>query len=169
MTFGEYVASDLCLDNSQVRVLSGCPELGPQWNGSRPLCAAAVTSEHLAAAQRNIERYFLAAAPVDDFTDLLVLLSLIFDWPPKNIQFVRKNVTKARPLLSQIPFDVRRLIDDKFLLDRKLYEWVTDRFRRQARHLGSPFALKRAAFERLSARSARWTHRLGDLVAGILN
>jgi hypothetical protein len=157
MAFADYVASDLCLDNLQVRVLSGCQELEPQWNGSRPLRVTPATPEHLTAAKRNIERHFLAAAPLDDFTDLLVLLSLTFDWPLNKIQFTRKNVTKARPPLSQIPHDVRRLIDDKFHLDRQLYQWVTDRFRRQVRHLGSAFALERAAFDRLSARRAWWT------------
>jgi hypothetical protein len=160
MTFGDYVASDLCLDNSQVRALSGCGELDPPWNGSRPLRAAAVTPQHLAAAKRNIERHFLAAAPLDDFTDLLVLLSLTFDWPLRKIQFTRRNVTKARPSLSQIPFDVRRLIEDKVQLDRQLYHWVTHRFRHQVRQLGSAFALERAAFDRLSARRAWWTRAM---------
>ena len=42
-------------------------------------------AEHLEAAKRNIERHFLAAAPLECFTDLLVLLRLIFDWLLKAI------------------------------------------------------------------------------------
>jgi hypothetical protein len=156
MTFRDYVASDLCVDNSQVRALSGCQELGPQWDGSRPLCAAPVKPEHLEAAKRNIERHFLAAAPLDRFTDLVVLLRLTFDWPTKMIRFTRKNVTKTRPPLSQIPVDVRRLIDDKFSLDRRLHEWVTDRFRRQVNDMGDAFSIERDAFDRMNACPAWW-------------
>ncbi len=160
MTFGDYVASDLCLDNSQVRALSGCEELGPQWDGSRPLRAAPVRPEHLAIAKRNVERHFLAAAPLDCFTDLVVLLRLTFDWPLMKMRFTRKNVTKTRLPLSQIPVDIRRSIDDKFHLDRQLYEWVTDRFHRQVRNLGRPFSVERDAFDRMSARRTWWTREV---------
>src|SRR5262245_8525062 len=157
MTFCEYVASDLCLDNSQVRALSGCTELGPHWDGRRPLRAASVKPEHLEAAKRNIERHFLAAAPLECFTDLLVLLRLIYDWPLKGIRFTRRNVTKTRPPLLQIPIEVRLMISEKFRLDRELHEWVTARFRAQLRELGSAFAFDREAFDRMNARRTWWT------------
>jgi Galactose-3-O-sulfotransferase len=156
MTFRDYVASDLCLDNSQVRALSGCTELGPQWDGSRPLRAAPVGPEHLEAAKRNIERHFLAAAPLECFTDLLVLLRLIFDWPLKAIKFTRRNVTKTRPPLLQIPIEVRLMISEKFRLDRELYDWVTARFRSQLQDLGGAFLHEREAFDRMNVRRSWW-------------
>jgi Sulfotransferase family len=90
MSFRDYVASDLCLDNSQVRALSGYPELGPQWDGNRPLISASVKPEHLQAAKRNIEQHFLAAAPLDDFIGMLLYLRMTFNWPLQAIRFTRK-------------------------------------------------------------------------------
>lgn len=156
MTLGEFAASDVCLDNVQVRALSGCPELEPQWDGTRPLVAAPVRREHLEAAKRNIEAHFLSAAPLDRFVDLLVLLRSTFDWPLKKLQFSYKNVTPNRPPLSQIPAAVRRAIDAKCGFDRQLYEWVGDRFQRQVRDLGSAFAIEREAFERMNAPRSWW-------------
>ena len=164
MTFRDYVASDLCLDNSQVRALSGCTELGPQWDGSRPLRAAPVGPEHLEVAKRNIERHFLAAAPLECFTDLLVLLRLIFDWPLKAIKFTRRNVTKTRPPLLQIPIEVRLMISEKFRLDRELYDWVTARFRSQLQDLGGAFLYEREAFDRMNVRRSWW---MRDMEAAI--
>ena len=156
MTLGEFAASDLCLDNVQVRALSGCPELEPQWDGRRPLLAAPVRREHLETAKRNIEEHFLSAAPLDRFADLLLLLRSTFGWPLRKVRFALKNVTPNRPPLSWIPADVRRAIDDKCAFDRQLHEWAADRFRRQVRALDGAFAIERETFERPNGRHSWW-------------
>jgi hypothetical protein len=156
MTLDEFVGSDVCLDNVQVRALSGCSELEPRWDGTRPLVAAPVGREHLEAAKANIEAHFLSAAPLDRFADLLVLLRSTFGWPLKKLQFTRRNVTPNRPPLSQIPAAVRRAIEDKCGFDRQLYEWVADRFQRKVRDLGSAFATEREAFDRINAPRSWW-------------
>jgi hypothetical protein len=156
MTLGEFVASDLCLDNSQVRVLSGCPDLEPPWDGQRPLICPPAKPEHLEAAKRNIEAHFLWAAPLDRIADLVVLLRLTFGWPLRKISFTPKNVTAERPQLSQLSADVRRAIDAKVHLDRQLYEWVADRFDRQVHDLGRTFSIERDAFEKMNASRSWW-------------
>jgi len=65
----------------QVRVLSGCPELdAPLGLTGESLDIIPVEDRHLALAKENIERLFLAMAPLEAFVELVMLLKHVYGW-----------------------------------------------------------------------------------------
>ena len=78
----------------------------------------------------------------------------------KAIRSTRRNVTKTRPPLLQVPIEVRLMISEKFRLDHELYEWVTARFRSQLQDLGGAFLNEREAFDRMNVRRTWWTRNM---------
>jgi len=135
----------------QVRMLSGAPELDAMRTEARePIALTPVEDRHLEMAKRNIEELFVAAAPLDDFTALVLLLRRIYGWNWAKVLFEEINTTKARPTLAQVPEATRRRIEELNPYDRKLYEWVALRFRAQIDALGPSFRREMRLFEALN-------------------
>lgn len=136
ISFEEFVESrrDINLHDYQVRLLSGAPELdapAPLSPSDEVLPSAAVEKRHLEQAKRNIEEHFLAAAPVDQLTDLGLMLRIIYGWPMRHLFNEYKNRTKARPRQKEIAPQLLRIIEDCNRHDIELCEWATERFARQ--------------------------------------
>ncbi len=134
LTLEEYVEShgDIIFNDYQVRVVSGSSDLdavaGPR---GAVVAGAPVQTHHLELAKRNIEDNFLAIAPLEQLTELALLLRRVYGWPMRRLQTEYKNPTKERPRAPDIPPRLLRIIENCNTHDLELYEWVCKRFAEQ--------------------------------------
>ena len=134
MTLDQYLDSRISLDpfDHQVRMLCGSEDLDePYGIDGRPIHAVPVEARHLQMAKRNIEENFLTAAPLEEFTSLVVLLRRIYGWSLRHCLFEAQNVTRRRPKAADLSETTRRRVEDFNRNDMALYEWVKARFAAQ--------------------------------------
>jgi hypothetical protein len=134
LTFDDYVESraDINLCNYQVRVVSGAAELdAPGEAPGEVVIAAPVERRHLELAKRNIEERFLTAAPLEQVTELALLVRRIYGWPMRRLQTEYKNPTKERPPSIDVSPRLIKIIEECNAYDMELYEWVGKRFAEQ--------------------------------------
>jgi Sulfotransferase family len=134
LTFEEYIEgrSDVQLYDYQVRVLCGSADLDadiPGHQQQKPNIN--VQRHHLDQAKKNIEELFLAAAPIEQLTELGLLIKQIYDWPMRRLQTEYKNWTKTRPRSNNVSAHLIRIIEERNSYDLELYEWVCRRFAEQ--------------------------------------
>lgn len=67
------------------------------------------------------------------FNESLLLLKNKFNWT--NIEYVKKNVTKSRPRLSEVPTAITKKIEKNNELDIELFKYVKSNFIRQLKDL----------------------------------
>jgi hypothetical protein len=136
LSFEEYVERrcDINLNDYQVRVVSGCSGLDAEISKPGELISGApVERSHLNQAKRNIDEQFLSIAPVEQMTELGLLIRRIYGWPMRRLQNEYKNPTKDRPRLREIPPRLIKIIEECNSHDIELYEWVSKRFAGQRR------------------------------------
>lgn len=154
MTLDEYLDSGVGIESYdfQVRLLSGCPELDvPRHPTGGRIHAPPVERRHLELAKRNIEQHFIAAAPLESFTSLLMVLRALYGWKMWQILFVRRNVgADDSPRTEPISAASRRRLEETNRYDTELYDWVKDRFAEQARALGPDLSRDLRLFEILN-------------------
>ncbi len=158
MTFEQYLDSGLGIDafDHQVRMLSGCPELDAPWDpAGRPISAPPVERSHLEMAKRNIEKHFIAAAPLEEFDALVLLLRRLCGWSFHRIFYVVHNETQGRPKLAECSPAIRRRLEEANRHDIELYQWVKVRFAAQIRALGPEFSQERHYFGIIN-RASQW-------------
>jgi hypothetical protein len=149
MTLEQYLDHRIGLNSCdlQVRMLSGCKELDGPWGmDGKPVAAAPVEGHHLDVAKRNVEEYFLTAAPYEEFATLVVLLKRLYGWKLRRCLFERQNVTPNRPRVADLQAATRRRIEDCNRHDMALYEWTKARFADQVRTLEPQIFLDRLLF-----------------------
>jgi hypothetical protein len=150
MTFEQYMDSRIGLDpfDHQVRMLSGCEELDGPWGvDGKPVSAAPVEARHLEMAKQNIEKHFITAAPLEEFSTLVVLLKSLYGWNLRNCLYERQNITARRPHVDEMPQATRRRVEDYNRYDMELYEWTKARFANQVRALDPQISRDRYLFE----------------------
>jgi Sulfotransferase family len=150
MTLEQYLDSRIGLDpfDHQVRMLSGCEELDGPWGiDGKPVPAALVEKRHLEMAKQNIEKYFITAAPLEEFLTLVVLLKRLYGWNLRNCLYEPQNVTARRPQVKEVPEATRRRIEDYNRYDMELYEWTKARFADQVRALEPRISRDRYLFD----------------------
>lgn len=161
--FEDYVESrrDVHLYDYQVRVVSGRPDLDVEAPArGAQISGAPVERRHLDEAKRNIDEHFLAAAPLEQATELALLVRRIYGWPMRRLQTEYKNPTMERPRLRDIPQHLIRIIEECNPHDLELHEWV-----------GKRFAAQRQLFEPELSRDRRIfgsVNRVLNAVGGIL-
>jgi hypothetical protein len=158
MTLEQYLDSGIGLDpfDQQVRMLSGCPQLdAPLDPDGQPISAPAVERRHLEMAKRNIEDHFITAAPLEEFTSLLLFLRRLYGWNLRDILYKVRNVTPGRPRLDMVAMATRRRLEDYNRYDIELYEWVKARFAKQIRDLEPGFSRDRRRFEIMNSAAQR--------------
>jgi hypothetical protein len=150
VTFEEYVENrcDIHLRDYQVRAVSGCPDLDTDAvePGEMISHAAPVERRHLEVAKRNVDEHFLAIAPVEQMTDLGLLIRRIYGWPMRRLHNEYKNATKDRPSLADIPPRLIQIIEDCNSHDMELYEWISRRFAEQKRRFDRELSLDRRVY-----------------------
>jgi hypothetical protein len=136
IAFEDYIESDgdIIFDNYQVRVISGSPDLdAPAGAPGALIQGAPVEARHLEMAKRNVENNFLSIAPLEQITDMALLLRRIYGWPMRRLQTEYKNPTAERPRAPNLPPRLLRIIEERNAHDVELYEWVCRRFAEQKR------------------------------------
>jgi hypothetical protein len=137
LSFEQYVESrsDIHLNNYQVRVLSGSPELDNDIDlrgGPRELIfGPAVERRHLEQAKRNIEEHFFLAAPIERLMESALMLRIMYGWPMRRLQNERKNENQNRLRSSDLSLRLIKIIEDCNVYDAKLYQWIKHRFAAQ--------------------------------------
>ena len=134
IAFEDYVESggDIIFDNYQVRMISGSLALdAPAGAPGALVQGAPVEALHLEMAKRNVENNFLAIAPLEQITDMALLLRRIYGWPMRRLQTEYKNPTAERPRAPNLPPRLLRIIEERNAHDIALYEWVCRRFAAQ--------------------------------------
>jgi Galactose-3-O-sulfotransferase len=150
MTLEEYLDSRVGLDpfDHQVRMLSGCEELDGPWGvDGKPVPAAPVEARHLEMAKQNIEKHFITAAPLEEFSTLVVLLKRLYGWNLRNCLYELQNVTARRPQVDDVPKATRQRIEDYNRYDMELYEWTKTRFANQISALDPQISRDRYLFD----------------------
>jgi hypothetical protein len=113
-------------------VVSGAAELdAPGEAPGEVVIAAPVERRHLELAKRNIEERFLTAAPLEQVTELALLVRRIYGWPMRRLQTEYKNPTKERPPSIDVSPRLIKIIEECNAYDMELYEWVGKRFAEQ--------------------------------------
>ena len=149
MTLDQYMDSGLGLDpfDHQVRMLSGSKELdAPYGRNGNPVPGVPVEDRHLHLAKQNIETHFLTAAPLEEFTTLLVLLRRLYGWSLGKCLFESQRVTERRPRVADLSAAARRHIEGCNRHDMALYEWTKERFADQIRALEPQISRDRRLF-----------------------
>ena len=162
LSLEQYLESGIGLDvdNHQVRVLSGCPELDAPWDpNGQPISAQPVEPRHLELAKHNIERRFIAAAALEQFTALIWFLKRLYGWPLHRVIFRRHNenagrktaADEGRPSLDLVSAAARQRLAEMNRYDMELYAWVRERFAQQIRPLEPRFSRDVRRFEMVNA------------------
>jgi len=162
MSIDQYLDSGIGIDidNHQVRLLSGCPELDAPWDPEgRPISTPPVERRHLGLAKRNIEERFIVAAPLEAFTALVWFLKCLYGWPLHRMFFQIRNETPDRPRTEAVPETTRQRLVVLNKYDTELYTWVKTRFAEQIRQLEPQFSRQVRRFEQMNG----YAQQLGRL------
>ena len=149
MTFEQYLDSGIGIDASdhQVRMLSGCPELDARWDPEgRPISALPGRAAAPRCRQEEIEEHFVAAAPLEEFDSLVLMLRRICGWPFHRVIYKVHNETTGRPRLTECSAATRGRLEAMNPHDLELYAWAKARFADQVKALGPGFLLERRCF-----------------------
>lgn len=106
--------------NWQTRVMAGVREEDGRYDPHEPC-----TEETLARAKANLKRC-AAVGFTERFDESLVLMKLALGWGTP--AYVRRNTTKQRPQLQEVPPHVLELIEERNRLDRALYDYGVELF-----------------------------------------
>jgi hypothetical protein len=157
MTLDEYLDSGMGIESKdcQVRYLSGCSELDVSRHpaGGR-ISAPPVRQIHLELAKRNIEEHFIAAAPLEAFNSLLLMLRAMYGWNLRQLLYVRHRIGDKGevPLISKAS---RRRLEETNHYDMQLYDWAKARFAEQARSIEPELSRDMRRFNLLNAVAQR--------------
>ena len=144
---------NIMVDNGQTRLISGA-WLEP---GSGKL-----TSQTFELAKKNLSQNFSVVGLTEHFDLTLLLFRKIFNW--QNINYVRKNVSKAAPHERRLTPEERETILNYNQWDVALYEYAKERFEQQIAALGPDYSRQLEIFQRQNFRfqnlNTPWQRRL---------
>ncbi len=138
MSLHEYVEQRVSieLDNDQTRYF-----LEPAGPDPRFM---PITEELLRRGRENLEEHFPIVGLAERFDDSLVLMQCVFGW--LDLSYRRKNVTRDRPALADIPARTIDLIREVNRFDVALYRFAAELFERRVAGHGPHFEEARRAF-----------------------
>ena len=90
-----------------------------------------LTTEHLEVAKANLQNHFSAVGVTERFEESLALFSKVFGW--KKLTYVRRNITKSKPVDFRLESDLLELLNKHNELDLALYEFCLSLFDSQLR------------------------------------
>ena len=85
-----------------------------------------LTTSHLEIAKANLENHFSAVGITERFEESLALFSKVFGW--KKLTYVRRNITKSKPVDFRLEPDLLKLLNKHNELDLALYEFCLSLF-----------------------------------------
>jgi hypothetical protein len=153
MSLEDFVRSGLSteLTNDQTRLISGVEKVNTRLldgEERRTLQASRepVTREILETAKENLREHFAAVGLFKSFDESLLLFKKVLGWG--SIYYVRRNVTKGRPRVRQVPREARAVIEKYNEMDMELYEYARQRFEEAIREQGTEFGRELRSFQR---------------------
>jgi Galactose-3-O-sulfotransferase len=111
-------------------------------------------SRALAVAKKNLQGQITAFGLNERFDESLLLFKKRLGW--NHVFYSRRNVTKNRPLSSEVPATVVEIIQKHNSLDIELYEFATQAFDETIRALGPSFQAEVRRFQRINHIWARF-------------
>jgi hypothetical protein len=103
-----------------------------------------ITEDLVQRARENLEQHFPVAGLAERFDDSLVLLQCVFGW--LDLSYRRKNVTRDRPALADVPARTVDLIREVNRFDVALYQFAAELFERRVAEHERHFDRARRAF-----------------------
>ncbi len=153
VTFEEYIFRkrhyDLGLNDSQLRVISGLPDLDPI-EATRTEKARPVTEADFAHVRQNLESHYLLVGLTERFDEFLVVLCRLLGWNLADAVYVRQNATSSRPRRDQIPHHVIAEAERHDAFDRRLYALAQNIFDEKVEAYGPSFREDLAFFRHLN-------------------
>ena len=120
------------LDNSQTRILSAS-----NGDSDSPITFGQCDLEMLERAKKNLREYFIGVGLVESFDKSLLLFKKLLNW--NNIFYIKRNVTKNRPLKSDFSQETLNLIQKQNEFDLELYRYAAELFNEQVAQQGLSF------------------------------
>ena len=120
------------LDNSQTRILSAS-----NGDSDSPITFGQCNEEMLKRAKKNLQEYFIGVGLVESFDKSLLLFKKLLNW--NNIFYIKRNVTKNRPLKSDFSQETLNLIQKQNEFDLELYRYAAELFNEQVAQQGLSF------------------------------
>ncbi|MEM7556810.1 MAG: sulfotransferase family 2 domain-containing protein [Cyanobacteria bacterium P01_A01_bin.84] len=120
------------LNNSQTRTIAAT-------NGDKdsPIPFGKCDIEMLDKAKKNLREHFIGVGLVESFDKSLLLFKKLLNW--NNILYIKRNVTKDRPLKSDLSQETLNLIKRQNEFDIELYKYASKLFSEQIAQQGSSF------------------------------
>lgn len=123
--------------NVQTRLLAG-----KVYNEQYEEC----TEEDLRLAKEHMNESFAVVGLTEAFDETLLLLQRAFGW--HNLYYARVNVTRQRPLRTEIPPDTYEAICQHNQYDLELYRYAVEQFNTLIHQAGEPFRYEVQLFKR---------------------
>ena len=116
ITLADFVPSALSpeIDNGQTRLLSG---VGTQ------VRFGACTRNHLEQAIENLNNHFAVVGLSERFDETVLLMRRVLNWKKRPF-YIKRNITRDRPGLDEIPRRTIDVIERHNQLDCELYEYA---------------------------------------------
>ena len=121
MTLQEYVGSELSIEinNGQTRLLAGLKE-------NPGIGIGKGFPEMLDSAKKNIEENFAVVGLMEEFDKSLILFKKALGW--SETFYLKRNETKNRKALKEVPENIIQTIRDYNEMDIDLYDYAKNRF-----------------------------------------
>ena len=120
------------LDNSQTRIIAAT-----KGDSDSLIPFGQCNVEMLERAKKNLQEYFIGVGLVESFDKSLLLFKKLLNW--NNIFYIKRNVTKNRPLKSDFSQETLNLIQKQNEFDLELYRYAAELFNEQVAQQGLSF------------------------------
>jgi hypothetical protein len=135
MSIKDYIDAGFVTANAQTKILAG------MMFQNETDC----TQKTLDTAIQNIEKDFAVVGLTERFDETLLLFKNAFGWD--NISYVKRNVTKNRPKVSELNSVDLEALNRLNEFDNQLYDYVKRRFNQQIRAMGLEFKMQYGRFK----------------------
>ena len=144
--------------NDQTRLLSGVESVNRrilEGADTRRIAVeqAPVTHETLTIAQQNLATHFISVGISERFDESVLLLREAMGW--RNVFYLRRNITRRRPAVRDLPAQTISTLRKHYSIDIELYEDARERFEDRVRQEGRAFRRELARFRVLNNVYAR--------------
>ncbi|MGL5942331.1 MAG: sulfotransferase family 2 domain-containing protein [Waterburya sp.] len=137
-TLPEFIQTYGGVHNSMSCYLSGLTLKSQLQDSSINLNSQQFSHETLKIAKANLKQHFKLVGLVERFDETCILLRKILGWNLTSF-YVKKNVTKHRNLIAELPQDTLELIYKFNELDIQLYAYAQEIFSEMIKQYGTNF------------------------------
>ncbi|MGL5835462.1 MAG: sulfotransferase family 2 domain-containing protein [Waterburya sp.] len=137
-TLPEFIQTYGGVHNSMSCYLSGLTLKSQLQDSSIDLNSQQFSHETLKIAKANLQQHFKLVGLVERFDETCILLRKILGWNLTSF-YVKKNVTKHRNLIAELPQDTLELIYKFNELDIQLYTYAQENFAEMIKQYGTNF------------------------------